>query len=157
METFMKLSRLHCKMYGSSTVSSYNSLCKCANKSMYVMCTLKKSNFFFRSCTFQDREFVEMDLPFGSNGAPKRLREPSTSNPPSPSPSNARANSIFSNCCGKTNCCRKVSTIPVWERSKVYPPSACPLQPRQMWWGLHAECKRKKLCRILLHSVLAAN
>merc|ERR1712223_1779730 len=54
-----------------------------------------------------DREFVEMDLPFGSNGAPKRLREPSTSNPPSPSPSNARANSIFSNCCGKTNCCRK--------------------------------------------------
>merc|ERR1711899_320670 len=33
-----------------------------------------------------DREFVEMDLPF--NGAPKRLA-PSSSNPPSPSPSDA--------------------------------------------------------------------
>jgi len=51
-----------------------------------------------------DREFVEMDLPF--NGAPKRLA-PSSSNPPSPSPSDAIANSIFTNCCGKTNCCRK--------------------------------------------------
>ena len=56
---------------------------------------------------WQDREFVEMDLPF--NGAPKRLA-PSSSNPPSPSPSDAIANSIFTNCCGKTNCCRKVST-----------------------------------------------
>merc|ERR1711884_744542 len=53
-----------------------------------------------------DREFVEMDLPF--NGAPKRLAAPfSSSSPPSPSPSDAKTNSIFTNCCGKSNCCRK--------------------------------------------------
>eukprot|EP00093_Oithona_nana_P012658 12658.XXX_813022_807802_1 [CDS] Oithona nana genome sequencing. len=53
-----------------------------------------------------DREFVELDLPF--NGAPKRLAAPfSSSSPPSPSPSDAKANSIFTNCCGKSNCCRK--------------------------------------------------
>jgi len=62
-----------------------------------------------------DREFVEMDLPF--NSAPKKSiqgpPEPSaraSSIPPSPSPSDAivaNSNSIFKNCCGKSNCCKK--------------------------------------------------
>jgi len=61
-----------------------------------------------------DREFVEMDLPF--NSAPKKIQGPpepsarAASIPPSPSPSDAivaHSNSIFKNCCGKSNCCKK--------------------------------------------------
>ena len=52
--------------------------------------------------SFQDREFVEMDLPF--NGGPKKLG--STSGPPSPTPSDADTHSKW--CCGKSSCCSQV-------------------------------------------------
>jgi hypothetical protein len=57
-----------------------------------------------------------MDLPF--NSAPKKIQGPpepsarASSIPPSPSPSDAivtNSNSIFKNCCGTSNCCKKVS------------------------------------------------
>ena len=55
---------------------------------------------------FQDREFVEVDLPF--NGALKKVG-PAASSAPSPTPSDSANQSLFNNCCGKSNCCRKVS------------------------------------------------
>ena len=55
-----------------------------------------------------------MDLPF--SGVTKSLGGPQPSagsRPPSPShsDSNAIVSNIFSNCCGKSNCCKKVCKI----------------------------------------------
>ena len=55
---------------------------------------------------FQDREFVEVDLPLV--GALKKVGGPVASSAPSPTPSDTANQSIFNNCCGKSNCCRKV-------------------------------------------------
>ena len=58
---------------------------------------------------FQDREFVEVDLPLV--GALKKVGGPVASSAPSPTPSDTANQSIFNNCCGKSNCCRKVICI----------------------------------------------
>ena len=70
----------------------------------------------------QDREFVEVDLPF--NGAPKRMGPSPSPGPPGPPlpPSGATSKSRLSSgsvtgasskpsifaCCGQSNCCKKV-------------------------------------------------
>ena len=67
-----------------------------------------KSALFF--ILLQDREFVEVDLPFlGGNGATKKVGPISSA--PSPTPSDSANQSLFTNCCGKSNCCRKVGNI----------------------------------------------
>ena len=79
-----------------------------------------KSHFYFyifSSSQKQDREFVEMDLPF--SGVTKSLGGPQPSagsRPPSPShsDSNAIVSNIFSNCCGKSNCCKKVCMYDIY-------------------------------------------
>ena len=57
-----------------------------------------------------------MDLPF--SGAAKNLGGPqpsSGSRPPSPTQSdNATVSNIFSNCCGKSNCCKKVCMYDIY-------------------------------------------
>ena len=69
------------------------------------------SNMIFYG--FQDREFVEVDLPFASalkKGGP--AAELFTGEgAPSPTPSDSASQSLFNNCCGKSNCCRKVCII----------------------------------------------
>lgn len=56
-----------------------------------------------------DREFVEMDLPFGNGsstgGAPKRFN--SSSYPPSPTNSEAEPGGCFKCCCTNNKCCKK--------------------------------------------------
>ena len=57
----------------------------------------------------QDREFVEVDLPFSCGT--KKLGP--ISEAPSPTPSGITNQSLFTDCCGKSNCCRKVGKYPV--------------------------------------------
>ena len=49
---------------------------------------------------------MEVDLPLV--GALKKVGGPVASSAPSPTPSDTANQSIFNNCCGKSNCCRKV-------------------------------------------------
>ncbi len=58
----------------------------------------------------QDREFVEMDLPFNGTAGSKKLGGPTSSPAVSPAPIElaTSAGSLFSSCCRSSNCCRKV-------------------------------------------------